>query len=130
MPPYHVVEQGLRAPWSPPSNSRLCGFQFPSSPPWLGVVHPVSYHVSECVWGGSVLISMAGGFSFHASLPPACPGATRLALPHAGVIGGGGWGLTLSCGLEIFIFAYVIHLVQVANFVNAVYFPCPSWLLV
>lgn len=51
MPPYHVVEQGLRAPQSPPSNSRLCGFQFPSFPPWLGVVHPVSYHVSECVGG-------------------------------------------------------------------------------
>lgn len=30
-------------------------------------------------------------------------------------------GLTLSCGLEIFIFAYIIHPVQVANFVNAVY---------
>lgn len=91
-PPYHVVEQGLGAPHSLPSNSRLCGFQFPPFPPRLGVVHLVSYHVSECVWGGSVLISMAGGFSFHASLPPACPGATRLALPHAGVIGGGGWG--------------------------------------
>ncbi|KAJ1072036.1 hypothetical protein K5549_013903 [Capra hircus] len=38
---------------------------------------------------------------------------------------GRGVGLTLSCGLEIFIFAYVIHPVQVANFVNAVYFPCP-----
>ena len=83
----------------------------------------------ECVGGGlgggegSVLISM--GFSFHASLPTGYPGATPLALLHAGVIGGGRVMLTLSCGLEIFIFAYVIHLVQVANFVNAVYLPCP-----
>lgn len=36
----------------------------------------------------------------------------------------------LSYGLEIFIFAYVIHPVQVANFVNAVYSPLPPWLLV
>lgn len=50
-PPHHVVEQGPGAPHLPPSNSRLCGFQFPSFPPWLGVVHPVSYHVSECVGG-------------------------------------------------------------------------------
>ena len=78
-------------------------------------VHPVSYHVSECV-GGSVLISLAGGFSFHASLPTGYPGATPLALLHAGVIGGGRVMLTLSCGLEIFIFASVIHLVQVAKY--------------
>lgn len=38
-PPYHVVEQGLGALHSPPSNSRLCGSQFPSFPPRLGVVH-------------------------------------------------------------------------------------------
>uniref|UniRef100_A0A8C0WAM9 Uncharacterized protein n=1 Tax=Castor canadensis TaxID=51338 RepID=A0A8C0WAM9_CASCN len=34
-------------------------------------------------------------------------------------------GLMLSYGLEIFIFAYVIHTVQVANFVNSVYSLCP-----
>ena len=90
VPPYHVVEQGLGAPHSLPSNSRLCGFQFPSFPPRLGVVHPVSYHVSECV--GGFCTNFHGRWLFHASLPPACPGATRLALPHAGVIGGGGWG--------------------------------------
>uniref|UniRef100_A0A8C0XPY4 Uncharacterized protein n=1 Tax=Castor canadensis TaxID=51338 RepID=A0A8C0XPY4_CASCN len=31
-----------------------------------------------------------------------------------------------TCGLEIFIFAYVIHPIQVANFVNAVYSLCPT----
>uniref|UniRef100_A0A5F9DTB7 Uncharacterized protein n=1 Tax=Oryctolagus cuniculus TaxID=9986 RepID=A0A5F9DTB7_RABIT len=40
-------------------------------------------------------------------------------------IWGRGLGLTLSCGLEIFIFACVTHPVQVANFVNAVYSLCP-----
>lgn len=50
----------------------------------------------------------------HAQGPPAW---------HYRMLGslGEGVGLTLSCGLEIFIFAYVIHPVQVANFVNAVY---------
>uniref|UniRef100_A0A2I2YU86 Uncharacterized protein n=1 Tax=Gorilla gorilla gorilla TaxID=9595 RepID=A0A2I2YU86_GORGO len=33
--------------------------------------------------------------------------------------------LTLSCHLETFIFAYVIHSVQVANSVNAMYSLCP-----
>lgn len=88
LPPKQVVEQGLGAP--PPTAGSVASV--PIFPPWLGVVHPVSYHVSECVWGGFCTNFMAGGFSFHASLPPACPGATRLALPHAGVIGGGGWG--------------------------------------
>lgn len=75
-----------------------------------------------CLSVGCVLVSWLVAFLSCIAPPPCMPRATRLASPHAGVIRGG--GLTLSCGLEIFIFAYIIHPVQVANFVNAVY-PLP-----
>lgn len=124
VPPYHVVEQGLGALHSLPSNIRLCGFQFPSFPPRLGVVHLVSYHVSECV--GGFCTNFHGRWLFLPCItPPRMPRGHPPGITACWGHWGRGVGLTLSCGLEIFIFAYVIHPVQVANFVNAVYSPCP-----
>uniref|UniRef100_A0A8C9HKB5 Uncharacterized protein n=1 Tax=Piliocolobus tephrosceles TaxID=591936 RepID=A0A8C9HKB5_9PRIM len=48
-------------------------------------------------------------------------------LPRGAILHLGSYGveLTLSYHLEIFIFAHVIHSVQVANSVNAMYSLCP-----
>lgn len=123
-PPPPCSQAGARSPPPIPLTAG-CGSQFPSSPPWLGVLHPVSYHVSECVCGG-FCTNFHGRWLFLPCItPPRMPRGHPPGITACWGHWGRGVGLTLSCGLEIFIFAYVIHPVQVANFVRAVYLPNP-----